>query len=46
MTYRYGDTVMPYVEFAEPLAVQDQDFVSCVRTGAGRRTPTATAVCR
>ena len=38
MTYHTGDTVMPYVEFAEPLAVQDQEFVSCVRTG---RTPDA-----
>ena len=39
MTYHTGDTVMPYVEFAEPLAVQDQEFVSCIRTG---RTPTPT----
>ena len=38
MTYHTGDTVMPYVEFAEPLAVQDQEFVSCIRTG---RTPDA-----
>jgi predicted dehydrogenase len=33
MTYHHGDTIMPYVAFAEPLAVQDQEFVSCVRTG-------------
>ena len=38
MTYRTGDTIMPHVEFAEPLAVQDQEFVSCIRTG---RTPAA-----
>jgi predicted dehydrogenase len=38
MTYHQGDTVMPYVAFAEPLAVQDQEFVSCVRNG---RQPSA-----
>jgi predicted dehydrogenase len=38
MTYHQGDTVMPYVAFAEPLAVQDQEFVSCIRNG---RQPSA-----
>jgi predicted dehydrogenase len=33
MTYHQGDTIMPHVDFAEPLAVQDQEFVSCIRTG-------------
>jgi predicted dehydrogenase len=33
MTYHTGDTIMPHVEFAEPLAVQDQEFVSCIRSG-------------
>jgi predicted dehydrogenase len=33
MTYHQGDTVLPHVEFAEPLAVQDQEFVRCVQTG-------------
>jgi predicted dehydrogenase len=34
MTYHQGDTVVPHVDFNEPLAVQDQEFVTCVRTGA------------
>jgi predicted dehydrogenase len=33
MTYHQGDTILPHVEFAEPLAVQDQEFVRCVQTG-------------
>jgi predicted dehydrogenase len=33
MRYHQGDTVLPHVDFAEPLAVQDQEFVSCIRTG-------------
>jgi predicted dehydrogenase len=28
--YHLGDTVSPFVAFAEPLAVQDQHFVDCV----------------
>ena len=38
MTYHTGDTVLPHVEFAEPLAVQDQEFVSCIMAG---RAPAA-----
>jgi predicted dehydrogenase len=33
MTYHQGDTILPHVEFAEPLAVQDQEFVRCVQAG-------------
>jgi len=31
--YHLGDTVSPFVAFAEPLAVQDQHFVDCVTNG-------------
>lgn len=30
VAYHLGDVVSPYVAFAEPLAVQDQEFVDCV----------------
>jgi len=33
VTYRTGDITSPYVDFAEPLMVQDSHFVDCVRTG-------------
>ncbi|WP_255426182.1 Gfo/Idh/MocA family protein [Pseudonocardia sp. C8] len=39
MTYRTGDIVSPFVPFREPLLVQDQHFIDCVRTGAECRTP-------
>ncbi|WP_197022248.1 Gfo/Idh/MocA family protein [Candidatus Blastococcus massiliensis] len=39
VTYRTGDIVSPYVAFEEPLLVQDQHFVECIRTGAVPRTP-------
>lgn len=32
LTYHYGDIVTPFVAFEEPLAVQDQHFIDCVRT--------------
>ncbi|HKR71782.1 MAG TPA: Gfo/Idh/MocA family oxidoreductase [Streptosporangiaceae bacterium] len=31
--YHLGDTVSPFVAFAEPLAVQDQHFVDCITNG-------------
>jgi len=31
--YHLGDTVSPFVAFAEPLAVQDQHFIDCVTNG-------------
>lgn len=33
VTYRTGDITSPYVEFIEPLLVQDTHFVDCVRSG-------------
>jgi predicted dehydrogenase len=33
VAYHFGDVVSPYVDFAEPLAVQDQHFVDCVIEG-------------
>jgi predicted dehydrogenase len=30
VAYHLGDMVSPYVAFAEPLAVQDQEFIHCV----------------
>jgi predicted dehydrogenase len=38
MSYRYGDIVSPYIEFDEPLAVQNNHFLECVRDGAHPRT--------
>lgn len=32
--YHLGDTVSPFVAFAEPLAVQDQHFVDCIANGS------------
>jgi len=34
MTYRYGDITSPYLDFPEPLSVQDSHFITCIRTGA------------
>lgn len=34
VTYRYGGIVSPYVEFHEPLAVEDAHFVDCIRSGS------------
>ena len=39
VTYRSGDIVSPYLYFQEPLQVQDDHFVDCVRTGNRPRTP-------
>lgn len=33
VTYRTGDITSPYVEFVEPLLVQDSHFIDCIRTG-------------
>lgn len=38
VTYRTGDITSPYVEFVEPLLVQDSHFVDCIRTGCQPRT--------
>jgi predicted dehydrogenase len=39
MTYRFGDIISPYIPFDEPLRVQDQHFVDCVREGRAPDTP-------
>ncbi|MGY1661065.1 Gfo/Idh/MocA family protein [Geodermatophilus sp. SYSU D00705] len=39
VSYRNGDIVSPYIAFEEPLLVQDQHFITCVRTGARPDTP-------
>jgi predicted dehydrogenase len=48
MTYRYGDITAPYVDFREPLSVEDGHFVSCIRTGETPLTDglNGLAVCR
>lgn len=33
MSYRIGDIVSPYIDFAEPLALEDEHFVTCIRDG-------------
>jgi predicted dehydrogenase len=33
MTYRTGDITSPYVEFVEPLLVQDRHLIDCIRAG-------------
>lgn len=38
VTYRSGDIVSPFLYFHEPLQVQDDHFVDCVRTGSRPRT--------
>jgi predicted dehydrogenase len=39
ITYRTGDITSPYVQFVEPLLVQDAHFIDCVRTGCRADTP-------
>lgn len=39
VSYRTGDIVSPYVQFNEPLLVQDSHFIDCIRTGARPHTP-------
>lgn len=38
VSYRTGDIVSPYIQFQEPLLVQDSHFVDCVRSGQEPRT--------
>lgn len=33
LEYRYGDVVSPHVPFEEPLSVEDDHFIQCIRTG-------------
>ena len=34
VAYHLGDVVSPFVAFPEPLAVEDQHFIDCVRSGS------------
>jgi predicted dehydrogenase len=38
MSYRYGEIRSPFVQFEEPLYVQDRHFVACLQSGAMPRT--------
>jgi predicted dehydrogenase len=38
VTYRTGDIVSPYVHFSEPLRVQAEHFIDCLRTGRRSHT--------
>ncbi|MPY91790.1 MAG: gfo/Idh/MocA family oxidoreductase [Acidimicrobiia bacterium] len=37
VSYRYGDVVSPFVDFKEPLLVEDQHFVDSIRSGKAER---------
>jgi predicted dehydrogenase len=39
VSYRTGDIVSPFIQFNEPLLVQDSHFVECIRTGTTPNTP-------
>lgn len=39
VTYRTGDIVSPFIPFQEPLLLQNQHFVDCIRDGVPCRTP-------
>jgi predicted dehydrogenase len=39
VSYRTGDIVSPFIQFNEPLLVQDSHFIECIRTGAKPHTP-------
>lgn len=38
VTYRNGNIISPYVEFSEPLLIQDSHFIECIRTGRRPRS--------
>ncbi len=38
MSYRYGDIVSPYIRFEEPLVLEVQHFIDCIRDGTVPRT--------
>lgn len=44
MVYHHGDIVTPFVPFEEPLAVQDEHFIECIRTRATPRTDGASGL--
>lgn len=39
VSFRRGDIVSPYIDFVEPLLVQDRHFVDCIRDGITPLTP-------
>ncbi|MDT7595200.1 MAG: hypothetical protein QOJ06_746 [Pseudonocardiales bacterium] len=39
VSYRTGDIVSPFIQFSEPLLIQDSHFIDCIRTGAKPNTP-------
>jgi predicted dehydrogenase len=39
LSYRHGDIVSPFVDFQEPLQLEDEHFVRCVAGEASCRTP-------
>ncbi len=34
LSYRYGSIVSPYIDFREPLRIEDEHFVDCIKSGA------------
>jgi predicted dehydrogenase len=38
LSYRYGDILSPHIEFKEPLMLEVQHFLRCIRTGTVPRT--------
>jgi predicted dehydrogenase len=38
VTYRTGDIISPYIPFQEPLLLEDEHFVDCIRTRTPPRT--------
>ncbi len=39
VSYRTGDIVSPFIPFQEPLLIEDQHFLKCIRTGTRPDTP-------
>lgn len=38
LSYRYGDIISPHIRFEEPLALENQHFVDCIRNGTTPQT--------
>jgi predicted dehydrogenase len=41
-SYRYGDAVIPHIQFTEPLRIECEEFISCIADG--RREPLTSGV--
>jgi predicted dehydrogenase len=39
VSYRTGDIVSPFLQYPEPLGVQDREFIDSVRSGTPSATP-------